>query len=244
MIVKKELEIGGKTLSFESGRFAKQADSAVMARYGDTMVLATVVAKKEPSPNFDYFPLQVEYREKLSAGGKIPGGFLKREGRPTDKEVLSSRLIDRPIRPMFPKGYQCETQIVITVFSADQENDSDVIGACAASAALLISDSPFEDAVSEVRIGRVDGKLIVNPTFKDLETSDLDITIAGTSDSILMVEGEASEISENDLIEVLKFAQEAIKRFANFKILSLLNLKFQREFSLQKKLMLNWKVKL
>ena len=130
---------------------------------------------------------------------------------------------------MFQKGYQCETQIVITVFSADQENDSDVIGACAASAALLISDSPFEDAVSEVRIGRVDGKLIVNPTFKDLETSDLDITIAGTSDSILMVEGEASEISENDLIEVLKFAQEAIK-----KICELQN-SFASEFKVSKR---------
>src|SRR5512136_798567 len=143
MLVTKEIELNGKKLSLETGRFAKQAHGAVMIRYADTMVLATVVSEEEPKEGQDFFPLQVEYREKTAAAGKIPGGFLKREGRPTEKEVLSSRLIDRPIRPMFPESYRNETQIVVTVVSADQENDSDWLGACAASAALMVSDVPF-----------------------------------------------------------------------------------------------------
>ncbi len=212
MVVKKEIQIGNKTLSFETGRFAKQADGAVMARYADTMVLATIVAPKEAKDDLDYFPLQVEYREKMSAAGKIPGGFLKREGRPSDKEVLSSRLIDRPIRPMFPKGYHNETQIIVTVYSADQQNDADVLGACAASAALMISDSPFDGPIAEVRIGRVNGTLIINPTFEELEISDMDVTLAGTDDSIVMVEGESREISEADILEALKFGHDAIKK--------------------------------
>ncbi len=212
MVVKKEIQIGNKTLSFETGRFAKQADGAVMARYADTMVLATVVAPKEAKDDLDYFPLQVEYREKMSAAGKIPGGFLKREGRPSDKEVLTSRLIDRPIRPMFPEGYHNETQIIVTVYSADQQNDADVLGACAASAALMISDSPFDGPIAEVRIGRVKGTLIINPTFEELETSDMDVTLAGTDDSIVMVEGESLEISEADILEALKFGHDVIKK--------------------------------
>ena len=212
MVVKKEIQIGNKTLSFETGRFAKQADGAVMARYADTMVLATVVAPKEAKDDLDYFPLQVEYREKMSAAGKIPGGFLKREGRPSDKEVLSSRLIDRPIRPMFPEGYHNETQIVVSVYSSDQQNDADVLGACAASAALMVSDSPFDGPIAEVRIGRVKGAMIINPTFEELETSDMDVTLAGTDDSIVMVEGESREISEADILEALKFGHDAIKK--------------------------------
>ena len=212
MVVKKEIQIGNKTLSFETGRFAKQADGAVMARYADTMVLATVVAPKEAKDDLDYFPLQVEYREKMSAAGKIPGGFLKREGRPSDKEVLSGRLIDRPIRPMFPEGYHNETQIIVSVYSSDQQNDADVLGACAASAALMISDSPFDGPIAEVRIGRVNGTLIINPTFEELEISDMDVTLAGTDDSIVMVEGESLEISEADILEALKFGQDAIKK--------------------------------
>ncbi|MFA6440070.1 MAG: hypothetical protein WCX28_12225, partial [Bacteriovoracaceae bacterium] len=133
MIVKKSVQIGNYTLEFETGRFAKQADGAVMIRYADTMVLATIVATKQPKEGLDYFPLQVEFREKMSAAGKIPGGYLKREGRPSDKEILSARLIDRPIRPMFPENYHCDTQIVVTVYSSDQQNDADVLGACAAS---------------------------------------------------------------------------------------------------------------
>ena len=212
MVVKKEIQIGNKTLSFETGRFAKQADGAVMARYADTMVLATVVAPKESEDDLDYFPLQVEYREKMSSAGKIPGGFLKREGRPSDKEILSARLIDRPIRPMFPEGYHSETQIIVNVFSSDQQNDADVLGACAASAALMVSDSPFDGPIAEVRIGRVNGELLINPTFDELEASDMDVTVAGTDDSIVMVEGESREIGEPDILAALKFAHEAIKK--------------------------------
>ncbi|MFA6540270.1 MAG: polyribonucleotide nucleotidyltransferase, partial [Bacteroidota bacterium] len=212
MIVKKEVQIGNYKLEFETGRFAKQADGAVMVRYADTMVLATVVSAKEPKEGADYFPLQVEFREKLSAAGKIPGGFLKREGRPSDKEVLSARLIDRPIRPMFPADYHCETQVIVTVFSSDQQNDADVLGACAASAALMISDSPFEGPIAEVRVARVNGELKLNPTFSELENSDIDLTMAGTDTSINMVEGESGEISEKDMLDALAFGHDAIKK--------------------------------
>jgi len=212
MTVKKTVQVGNYTLEFETGRFAKQADGAVMVRYADTMVLATVVAAKEPKEGADYFPLQVEFREKLSAAGKIPGGFMKREGKPSDKEILSARLIDRPIRPMFPDHYNCETQVVVTVFSSDQQNDADVLGACAASAALMISDSPFDGPIGEVRVGRVEGKFVLNPTFDELEKSDMDVTVAGTETSIVMVEGEAKEISEKDMLDALAFGHDAIKK--------------------------------
>ncbi|MDD8016738.1 MAG: polyribonucleotide nucleotidyltransferase [Bacteroidota bacterium] len=212
MLVKKELQVGNYTLEFETGRFAKQADGAVMVRYADTMVLATVVSAKENKEGADYFPLQVEFREKLSAAGKIPGGFLKREGRPSDKEILSARLIDRPIRPMFPDEYHCETQVVVTVFSSDQQNDADVLGACAASAALMLSDAPFDGPIAEVRVARVKGELKLNPTFAELEQSDIDLTVAGTETSINMVEGESNEISEKDMLDALSFGHEAIKK--------------------------------
>jgi polyribonucleotide nucleotidyltransferase len=212
MIVKKSVQIGNYMLEFETGRFAKQADGAVMIRYADTMVLATVVAAKEPKVGADYFPLQVEFREKMSAAGKIPGGYLKREGRPSDKEILSARLIDRPIRPMFPGNYSCETQLLVTVYSSDQQNDADVLGACAASAALMISDSPFDGPIAEVRVARVDGQFLINPTFTELEKSDMDVTVAGTSTSILMVEGDSKEISEKDMLSALAFGHDAIKK--------------------------------
>ncbi len=183
-----------------------------MARYGDTMVLASVVASSEVKEDQDFFPLQVEYREKTAAAGKIPGGFLKREGRPTEKEILSSRLIDRPIRPMFPETYRNETQVIVSVFSADQENDGDWLGACAASAALMISDIPFDGPIAEIRVGRVNGEWIVNPTFKQLEESVMDVTIAGTEDSIVMVEGEAKEISEKEMLDAINIGHEAIKK--------------------------------
>jgi len=218
MAITKSIEIGGRTLSIETGRFAKQADGAVMVRYADTMVLATVVSDREAVEGQDFFPLQVEYREKTAAAGKIPGGFLKREGRPSEKEVLSSRLIDRPIRPMFPEGYRNETQVMLTVFSADQENDSDTLGAIGASAALTISDVPFDGPIAEVRVGRVEGVLIINPTFKQLETSDMDITVAGTKTSIVMVEGEAQEISEAEMLDALRFAHEQIVRICDFQL--------------------------
>ena len=212
MKVSKEINIGGKIFSLETGRFAKQADGAVMARFGDTMVLAAVVANKEPNENLDYFPLQVEYREKAASAGKIPGGFFKREARPSEKEILSSRLIDRPIRPMFPDWFQSETQVIVTVYSSDQEHDGDILGAVASSAALMISDIPFEGPIAEVRVGRIEGQFIVNPTFSELTESDMDVTVAGTSDSIVMVEGDSHEISEKDMLDALAFAHGFIKQ--------------------------------
>ncbi len=209
--VVKEIEIGGRKLSLETGRFAKQASGAVMVRYADTLLLATVVAAEKMIEGTDFIPLSVEYREKTAAAGKFPGGFIKREGRPNEKEVLSARLIDRPIRPFFPKGWRYETQVVATVFSFDGENDSDVLGAIGASAALMISDIPFDGPIAEVRVGRVDGRYVVNPLISQLEKSDMDLTVAGTEDSIVMVEGEAREISESEMIGALEFAHKYIK---------------------------------
>ena len=218
MMIKKEVEIGGRTFAIETGKFAKQADGAVVIRYADTVVLATVVAKKEDVERQDFLPLQVEYRERTAAAGKIPGGFFKREGRPSEKEILSARLIDRPIRPMFMEGYKKETQVIITVFSSDQENDADVLGAVGASTALMISDIPFNGPIAEVRIGRIDGEFIINPTFSQLDKSDIDVTVAGTSDSIVMVEGGGKEISEQDMIAALRFAQENIKKLCDIQL--------------------------
>lgn len=218
MIFTQEISLGGKTFSFETGRFAKQAHGSVMVRYADTMVLAAVVSADETKEGQDFFPLQVEYREKTAAAGKIPGGFFKREGRPTEKEILSSRLIDRPIRPLFPKKYWNETQVLITVYSSDMQHDGDVLGACAASAALMVSDIPFDGPIGEVRVGRVGGKLIINPTYDELENTDLDVTIAGTVDSIMMVEGESKEVSEEELLNALSFGHEAVKELCKAQI--------------------------
>jgi polyribonucleotide nucleotidyltransferase len=212
MIVKKEVEIGGKTFSIETGRYARQAGGAVMVRYGDTMVLVSAVAAAEAKEDQDFFPLQVEYREKTSAAGKFPGGYIKREGRPTEKEILSARLIDRPIRPLFPKEFKNETQIIAFVVSYDGENESDVLGAVGASAALMISDIPFEGPLAEVRVGRVEGQLIVNPTYQQMKMSDIELVVGGTADSIMMVEGEAKEVNETELLETLKFAHNEIKK--------------------------------
>lgn len=212
MIVVKELEIGGKKLTIETGRYARQANGSVMVRCGDTMVLVTAVAAPEAKEDQDFFPLQVEYREKHSAAGKFPGGFFKREGKPTEKEVLSARLIDRPIRPLFADGYNNETQIVATVFSYDGVNDPDVLAATGASAALSISNIPFLGPIGEVRVCRLDGKYIVNPSFEETEKGDMELIVAGTADSLMMVEGDAKEVSEDELLEALKAAHEAIKQ--------------------------------
>jgi polyribonucleotide nucleotidyltransferase len=212
MIVKKEVEIGGRIFSLETGRYAKQANGSVMVRFGDTMVLVTVVASSEAKPDLDYFPLQVEYREKTAAAGKFPGGYIKREGRPTEKEILSSRLCDRPIRPLFPENFRNETQVIAMVFSYDGENDPDVLAACAASAALAVSDIPFDGPMAEVRVGRINGELIVNPTHEQLKLSDIELVVAGTEDSIMMVEGESKEVSEQELLDALKFAQVEIRK--------------------------------
>lgn len=212
----KSLDIGGKKITLETGRLAKQANGAVLISLNENLVLCTVTAEDQPKPGQDFFPLTVDYREKTASVGKIPGGFFKREGRPTEKEILSSRLIDRPIRPMFPDGFFNETQILCSVYSSDGENDADVIAAIGASAALLISDIPFEDPISEVRVTRIDGELIVNPTHDQIAKGDFDITVAGTSDSIMMVEGEAREISEEEFLEAIRFAHQNIVVICNF----------------------------
>lgn len=210
MIVLKEMELNGKTFSLEAGRFARQANGAVMVSFGDTKVLAVAVAADEAVVGQDFLPLSVEYREKYSAVGRIPGGFIKREGKPTEKEILSARLIDRPIRPLFPKGYMNETQVIVQVYSSDQEHDPDVIGAVGASAALAISDIPFEGPIGEVRVCLIGDQFIINPTYKEIEDSQLEIVVAGTEDSILMVEGEAQEVSEETMLKAIKFGHEHI----------------------------------
>ncbi len=214
MIINKEIDLGqGKILSIETGKMAKQADGAAVVRLGDTMVLATVVSSKTPpSPTQDFFPLQVEYREKYSAAGKFPGGFFKRESRPSEKEILSARLIDRALRPLFPDGYLYETQIIISVISSDQINDGDVLGGLAASAAIMVSDIPFRNPMSEVRVGRVNGQYLINPDINELTGSDIDICIGGTLDTICMLEGEMKEISEADMLEAIKFGHDAIRK--------------------------------
>ncbi|GBD86880.1 polyribonucleotide nucleotidyltransferase [bacterium BMS3Abin03] len=218
MIIKKEIELGGRTFSIETGRFAKQANGSVMVRYGDTMVLVTAVASEEAKEDRGFFPLQVEYREKTSAAGKFPGGFIKREGRPSEKEILSARIIDRPIRPLFPKDFKNETQIVAFVLSYDGENDADVLGVCGASAALSISEIPFAGPIASVRVGKLDGEFIVNPTEEQLKISDLELVVAGTAESIIMVEGEGKEVNEADLLNALKFAQTEIKKLVDLQI--------------------------
>src|SRR5579872_3694683 len=204
-----DIEIGdGKKLSFELGRYAKQASGSAMTRLGDTMVLTTAIASPEVK-DVDFLPLQVEYRERAAAAGKIPGGYFKREGRPTEKEILSARLIDRPIRPMFPKNWRSETQLVAFVMCSDQQNDADVLGVCGASISLLLSDVPFHEPIAAVRVARVDGNIILNPTFEELEKADYEFVVAGTKDSITMVEGESDEISEQEYLEALKVGAEA-----------------------------------
>ncbi|GAB4371246.1 MAG: polyribonucleotide nucleotidyltransferase [Calditrichia bacterium] len=211
MIIRKSREIGGRELTIETGRMARQANGAVVVRYADTMVLVTAVATKEPREDVDFFPLSVEFQARTYAAGKIPGGFFKREGRPTEKEILSARLIDRPIRPLFPENFKNDTQIAVFVISSDQENDADFLGGIGASAALCISDIPFNGPIASVRVGRIGGEWIINPTFTQLDESDMDLVIAGSEDSVIMVEGEAAEISEADMVEALKFGHKYIR---------------------------------
>lgn len=212
MVHTQELEIGGRKLTIETGRMAKQADGAVLVRYGDTVVLVTAVGADEPREGIDFFPLTVEYREQAYAAGRIPGGFFKREGKPRDKEILSARLIDRPIRPLFPEGFRNEVQIVALILSADQENDSDILGMIGASAALSISDIPFNGPIAAVRVGLIDGQYVINPTFPQLEESRLDIVIAGSRDSITMVEAGAREVSEDQIVAAIEFGHGYIKQ--------------------------------
>jgi polyribonucleotide nucleotidyltransferase len=205
------LDLGGKTLSISTGKMAKLAGGSAVVQYGGTVVLVAASAAKTASPGRDFVPLTVDYRERTYAAGKIPGGFFKREGRPTEKEVLSSRQIDRPVRPLFSKQFPYETQIMATVVSSDQENDADVLALIGASTAINLSDIPFPEPIGGVRVGRVEGQLLVNPTFEQLDASDMDIVVAGTADNIIMVEGGSREVSESDLIAALEFAMGHIR---------------------------------
>ena len=203
--------VSDRTLSLETGRIAKQADGSVVVRLGDTMVLSTATMSDSVQNN-DFFPLTVDYREKFAAGGKVPGGFIKREGRPTDKETLTARLIDRAIRPLFPNGFYHDVHIVNFVISAGKDFDADVIAGVGSSASLMLSGAPFQGPIAEVRVGRVDGEYIVNPTMEQTAQSDMDLVVAGKEDALVMVEGEADEISEEDMIEGLDTAHRSIRR--------------------------------
>ncbi|MEO9971641.1 MAG: polyribonucleotide nucleotidyltransferase [Hyphomonadaceae bacterium] len=205
------LEWAGRTLTIETGRVARQADGAVLVTYGDTSVLATAVFRKEAKPGQDFFPLTVNYMEKYYAAGRIPGGFFKREGRPTEKETLTSRLIDRPIRPLFVKGFKHEVQVVLTAVSYDLENDPDILGMVGASAALVLSGAPFMGPIGAARVGYKDGEYIINPSVDDLEESELDLVIAGTQDAVMMVESEAKELSEDVMLGAVMAGHEAMQ---------------------------------
>src|SRR6059036_3825227 len=215
-----EMDLAGRRLRLETGRVAKQADGAVLATYGDTVVLATAVGSQTVRPGIDFLPLTVDYQEKAYAAGKIPGGYFKREGRPSEKEVLTSRLIDRPMRPLFPEGYYYETQVIASVLSADQTGSSDVVGITAASAALTLSDIPFGGLVAGIRIGRVNGQFVVNPDLATLEANDLHLVVAGTGDAVMMVEGGGNELPESVMIDAIEVAHAEIKKIVG-KILEL-----------------------
>lgn len=210
--IRKSIELGdGRTITLETGKLAKQADGAVTLWLGNTMLLATVCAAKDANPGVDFMPLQVEYREKFASNGRFPGGFTRREGRPSDYEILTCRLVDRALRPLFPDDYHAEVFVNIILFSSDGEDMPDALAGLAASAALAVSDIPFNGPISEVRVARVDGQLIINPTFSQLERADMDIMVGATMDNIMMVEGEMKEVSEAEMLEAIKFAHEAIK---------------------------------
>ena len=210
-----EIEWGGRKLRFETGRMARQADAAVVCQYGETSVLATVVAAKSVKPGIDFFPLTVNYQEKTYAAGKIPGGFFKREGRPSEKETLTSRLIDRPIRPLFVEGFKNETQVVVTVLSFDMENDPDIVSMVAASAALTLSGLPFLGPIGAARVGLVNNELVLNPLMDEMANSALDLVVAGTPDAVMMVESEAKELSEARMLEAVMFGQRGFQPVIN-----------------------------
>ena len=210
-IFRKEMEWGGVKLVLETGKIARQADGAVMVSHGDTIVLCTAVAARSAKPGQDFFPLTVNYQEKAFAAGKIPGGFFKREGRPSENETLVSRLIDRPIRPLFPKAFKCETQIICTVLAHDMENNPDIAAMIGASAALTLSGVPFFGPIAGARIGWIDGEFVLNPTLEQMEESALDLVMAGTHDGVLMVESEAKELSEDIMLGAVNFGHDAVK---------------------------------
>ncbi|MDZ4790372.1 MAG: polyribonucleotide nucleotidyltransferase [Hyphomicrobiales bacterium] len=210
-ICKEEIQWGGRTLKFETGRMARQADGAVLVQYGETSVLATAVGERKPKPGIDFFPLTVNYQERTYAAGKIPGGYFKREGRPSEKETLVSRLIDRPIRPLFVEGFKNETQIIVTVLSHDMENDPDIVSLIAASAALTISGLPFMGPIGAARVGYISGQYVLNPLVDQIKGGNLDLVVAGTADAVLMVESEAKELSEEIMLGAVVFGQESFQ---------------------------------
>src|SRR5215204_1414216 len=205
------LDWGGRKLVLETGKIARQADGAVLAKYGDTTVLATVVSTKEPREGIDFLPLTVNYQEKFYAAGRIPGGYFKREGRPTERETLVSRLIDRPIRPLFAKGYRCDTQVIVTTLSHDLENDPDMVAMVAASAALTLSGVPFMGPVGAARVGFINNEYVLNPQLDEMPESQLDLVVAGTADAVLMVESEASELNEDVMLGAVMFGHRHLQ---------------------------------
>src|SRR5436190_17904449 len=206
------IKLGTQYLIVETGKVAKQADGSVVIRYGDTMLLVAAVSAHTAKEGLDFFPLTVEYRENSFAAGRIPGNYFRREGRPSEKEILTCRMIDRPVRPLFADGYRFETQIVASVISSDAENDPDVIAITGASCALYLSDIPFENPIAGVRIGLIDGKYLINPTFDERRESELSLVVAGTEEAICMVECEAKEVNEKIMVEALMLAHREIKR--------------------------------
>ena len=204
-IIRKEVDFGGRRLQLETGRMARQADGAVLVSSGDTVVLVTAVGRREVKPGQDFFPLTVNYQEKTYAAGKIPGGFFKREGRPAEKETLTSRLIDRPIRPLFPKGFMNEVQVIATVLSVDRDNDPDILALVGASAALMVSGIPFNGPIGAARVGYINGQYVLNPSYSQLNASQLDLVVAGTRQAVLMVESEAQQLSEEIMLEAVMF---------------------------------------
>src|SRR5947209_2144628 len=213
--MKQEISVelaGGKRLSFETGNLAKQAHGAAVVRMGDNVVLATGVANAEPREGIDFFPLTVDYREYTYAGGRIPGGFIKREGRPSEREILTSRQIDRPVRPLFPDGFRCETQVIALVLSADTENDPDVSAINGASCALALSDIPFLGPVGAVRVGQLNGQFVVNPTYAERRESLLNIMVVGSMEGIVMIEAGANGVNEATVLEAIEFGHEQIRK--------------------------------
>src|SRR5689334_23029918 len=208
----REISLSGKPLRLETGKLAKQASGAVVVRYGDSVVLVTASRAATPREGIDFLPLTVDYREYAYASGRIPGGFFKREGKPAEKEVLTSRVIDRPIRPLFPAGWRYETQVIALVLSADGENDTDVLAITGASAALALSEIPFQKTIAAVRVGLIDGQYVINPTFSQRKESRLDLVVAGSKDGLVMVEAGSKEVTEEQVVEALEAAHAAIKK--------------------------------
>ena len=217
-VIRVSMDFGGRTLTLETGKMAKQADGAVFVTYEGCAVLATAVAADSPREGVDFFPLTVQYQEKQFAAGKIPGGFFRREGRPGDREILGCRLIDRPLRPLFPKGFRNDVQIICNVYSADQVNETDILALNGASAALTISRVPFEGPVGAVRIGQVDGQYIVNPTSEQIAAGTLNMVVAGTADAILMVEAGSREVVEEVVVQALLLGQEEIRKLVELQL--------------------------